>query len=378
MYNTENKEKKIAGIFLETMPGVGKTQEQIDKEIAAAFDGQGTPVDPTSLVKQPEGKGGQEDQSGQQGQAGQGGGQHQQQQQIQTNWFADELQNRIKVINKDFALPEELTIGKTKDGKELTQQERFDKALEIIYQNTKYDGGNQLPEDINDPFILKYLADKKNTKDFDFNTWIKGYSDKRSILNVQDNKEFYSKYLKSKNYSDEAISNHLEKINEIDLDEKANAIRANLKSQFDKEDADLKNSVQFQQPVDINAIKQTVSTQVKSVLDKAANFTSDDFGGLPYSKTDYEEFKPKFEELMTINEKTGLTKADEYFLSDNNILYKALYLLSLTDSDKMKNYVSSIKEENKQAVLKKLRLKPDGKGSFVSTGITPPDNDKLV
>lgn len=275
-------------------------------------------------------------------------------QDIQDEYWA-EFKERVHTEDKPYELPKEILTGKKEDGTPLSKKEKFDILLDHIYKNTTFD--NQ-----DDEFIKSYRVARQD-KDFDFNKFINETGQKNSVLNLE-GKEFMTAMLKQEKnkdggqkYTDKDIEDYIGKLTPIELDQKANELKASYKKQNEQFLNQQKESITAKQQEEFNKWEANRKKEVEQVTKEFEKL--DNIGGLPISEADRKIFNPIFDKLTQHNPETGQLFMDDYLQSDNKSLYKALYVLHKIDTDGISKYIGELKNNLKSETLKKLNIKPN-------------------
>lgn len=288
---------------------------------------------------------------------GTGNGTEQQQTVSSTDWLYNELSERLSNGDNKFELPEELKTGKTKEGKELSTKEKFDSLLKIIYDNTNFDADD-------DEFTSAYKAEKASKGDkFSMDEFIQKHNDRINIMKA-DNPTFMTKWLQSqtkedgsRKHSDQDITDYINKLNPIELEEKV----SQLKSSIQKANSELANKNMGANKEEAERKFNEWDTRRKEEVNKVINSAKSwkDIGGIQLAEGDIETFSPVFEKMTSYNPQTGNLYMEDYLQSNNDNVFKALYLMHLADTGGMMKYMSDLKEDVKSKILSKTGIRPN-------------------
>lgn len=288
------------------------------------------------------------------------------------DWFFNEMKTRISTAEKPWEIPQELVTGKKADGTEMTAAERFEATLKHIYDNTEFDNDD-------DDFIASYRAEKTAAGDkFDLHSYIQKQNDNLNILKADDN-TFYTKYLESfkkedgtSQYSADQIKDHISKLDPISLAEKVTALKSAIAEQNKQLTQKSNESIKQAEQAEYEKWETARKAEVSKVLADVKN-TVKDIGGIPITEGDLKEFEPVFDRMTQRNPETGNLYMDDYLRSNNNQVFKMLYLMHLVDGGNMANYFSNYKEEVKQKLLDKTSISPNiTHGLGVQGGVSMP------
>ena len=259
------------------------------------------------------------------------------------NPFINTFQQDMKLNGLDIEVPDEL---KTPDA---------DPQKVIGFME------NKLQEKIasKDPFISEYLK-AKEMDGFTPEKFIENYSKKVELINLPSKDLLKRLYLMKNGKTEENpngwevedVDNYLSKMSRIEIDEQAENLRKQLKTDL------------FNTKVDPEIKKQRINTVNKAVEEKINTLKEimgkeESIGGIPHTKEDAEEFAQFFTDISKTDPETGTNKLS-VLINDDKVLYKALYLLWKAESNdnNIKNYISDFKENYKKEVLDKTRVNP--------------------
>lgn len=215
-----------------------------------------------------------------------------------------------------------------------------------------------------DPFVSSYMKAKE--QGYSSDDFINQQTLGKSVKNMG-SREFLVNDLKRENGKSEAnpngwedndIISHVDGLNKVDLDIKANERKQSILNTLDAETAQHKEALRAQvkkqaETANAGPIVKTVDT----LFSKMAKMK--DIGGIPHNPDDQAKFKQMFTDAVSINPDTGYSRTRELF-SNDEVLYKALYLYSkVAEGDSsLRTFLSGFKEEYKQDILDKTGLAP--------------------
>ena len=278
---------------------------------------------------------------------------------VNNDWFLSSLESELSEEGNEFKLPDEIRTGKTADGKELSQKERFDMLINIMKEEGS-DDASASAADIDDPFIKNYL-DAKADPNFNQVEWLKNQRHNAEQLDLP-SRELMEQTLRAEKgldgnqrYTDEEIAKYLDGKSQIDIDKEADVVRGRIKTEFEQQQQTIKTQREQEYQ---NALKEWETNRDKRLGDLTAEMsTLNDIGGIPFSKADQEEYNVVFKELMEVNPKTGQPKIHDILADDKN-LYKAIYLLHKADKGQIRSFIGEVKNEVHKKVLSKTSIEP--------------------
>jgi hypothetical protein len=257
---------------------------------------------------------------------------------VEINPYIDVMQKRFKLNGIELEVPKEL------QGKDVSPD------VVVDYMQNKILMHNAT----NDPFLNEYMTASK-TEGFNREEFIKSYNDKNAMLNMP-SKDFLKESYRQKNgkseenpngWTDEDIDTRLNKMDRIELDEQADAIKASLREKMKSPSL---NKEQIEKRINIanEAIFKNIE-DVSLIMSKENNI-----GGVPHTQEDAAEFKEVFKKLSAINPETGKPKFTDFFSDDKN-LYQSLYLMwkATNSNNGINKWLSDFKEGYKAEILSK-------------------------
>jgi len=262
--------------------------------------------------------------------------------------FASAFETSMKEANPEFVIDEGFS--------EMNDQDRF-----------QYMKSNMSPNVVesDDPFINSYLKAKEQ------GITPESFLEQRNIVEqvkAMTSKDFLIQDLKRENgateekpngWSDDDISEYVDKMNRIELDQVANKRKESIYSQVDSENEGYK--ARQIETIKANSIEAN-DGPIKNTIEKLfTDMTSrKDIGGIPHTAEDQSEFKKMFTDVVSLNPETGYPRTRELF-NDDKVLYDMLYLYHKANqkgNGGLKNFISTFKEDYKQEILDKTRLAP--------------------
>lgn len=257
------------------------------------------------------------------------------------SWIWDEVK---EVIGEEFVLPEGL--------EKLSSKEKFNVLKEYL--------GSKENDD--DDFIQSYKEAKKagieSPDDF-----IQMQMQEKAILNADDDSLLKYSFENAvddkgnKKYKTEEIDEYIESLNAIQKTEKAKEIRKALLEERESQISNKKQEIATQRD---EALKQWDTSRQENVAKTLEKFKDvKEVGGIPFTESDLQEFAPIFDKLTQYNPQTGRLYVDDYLQSDNDRIFKMMYLLHKSDKGEISKHISDVKESIKADVLKKMNITPN-------------------
>lgn len=263
------------------------------------------------------------------------------------NAYWKKFEADVKAVDPDYQLPLALQTRKNDDGTDLTLDQEFELfRLELLdYTENPYE---------QDPLVQSYVQ-AKETEGFDQSKWILDQAKAYTFLSAPSKDIVLQAYRitnekEGRNWTEENIQSFVDGMNPIDLDLKADAIREAYQGNMGEATRAQQKDREIQYNKYVEDTSKANIEMAKSVYPEMDKISS--IGGVPHSENDRAEFRKSYEELITINPKTGDPYVME-LLADNNTLYKAMYLLHAAD----KGLISNFKEDFKKEVLDKTGIK---------------------
>lgn len=231
----------------------------------------------------------------------------------------------------------------------------------------------------NDPFIYQYLEEKerfrKENPDKEFTTedFISKFNKEMDVMKMDDDSLITAVLKKSEKnpdgFDEVDIKEHLAKMDKIEKHEKALKYRDQIKKQQDE-----RANAALSKLKEIDKVK---IAKLNENLDKLSSTTIlkfqkvDKIGSLPHGESERKSFEPYFKQMTQVNPETGRMRVLD-FLDNDEMLYKALYLLRAAETGSMDNFITAFKEDFKKSVLDKTGL--SGKGPGAGGAIELPEN----
>jgi hypothetical protein len=193
---------------------------------------------------------------------------------------------------------------------------------------------------------------------FSHEKFIENYSNKIKLVNLPAKELLKTVYTKKYGKSEqnpngltpEQIETDLSKMSVFDLEERAGAIRNELKKALFK--------VNISEDKKTEMIKTANETLEQKAIETANLFAKEtEIDGIPYNEEDKKAFGEFFKDVSKINPETGRP----YFwniLNDDQNLFKSLYLLWKAEGteENIKSWLSDFKEAYKSEILNKTRV----------------------
>lgn len=278
----------------------------------------------------------------------------------------DIFKSKVSSDEYKYEIPDLLKTGK--EGKPLTKEEEFDLLVDNIIKHV------EIQDD--DPFIAAYKAEKAKP-DFDQNKFFESYKSEADIFELP-SKEYLTTVFKrqaedEKNgWTDDDINQYLGTKSKIELDMMASQHKQQNKAamieqarQREKENYQKNKEAIDQRVKDVN---MRISSDADKLISKM--ITESSIGGVPHGQADIEEFTPFFKSMVSIDPATGKPPITQ-LLSNDETLYKAMYLLFKAD----KGAITDYKEKFKQDILNKTGLSKRVEGGTQRTVKVPTTED---
>ena len=273
--------------------------------------------------------------------------------------FAADMQQQ----NKDFTLPDNFNT--------MNDQERYNFMKDTITSTR--------PQS-DDPFLDAYsqakdrgLSPQEFMQQQNLTETVKGMTD-RDFLVEDLLRENGKSEERPQGWERVTVEEYVDNMNEVDRFQKAKDRKDNLLGQLDQqsEQNQQKIKAQIREQAEAANSGQVLKT-VDALFSKMA--TSKDIGGIPHTPKDQAEFKQVFTDAVSINPETGYSRTRE-LLSNDEVLYKALYLYNKVEGDNsLRGFLSSFKEEYKQDILDRTRLAPRQEGGNFQDVAIPESKD---
>lgn len=264
-----------------------------------------------------------------------------------------------------FTLPEEITTGKDKDGKEITPARSYELLQETIGSQT-----NPL-DSVTDPFMRNYIeASSKegfNRKEF-FDSEMR-VSNLESLPAADFLKEVYKQQSENDKleWTPEMIEEHVKKMNPIEQQEKASQFKAKIRERHAAEiNATTAKNEQELETVHLPKIQEENKKEVDLFIKQIENKKT--VGGFRFDdeahKTLLTELPVFLEKkIVEINGRKEIISPAEQVLegimaSPENSLNFATYLY-LYSKGKLDGYSSDLLEGNKGKIIKTLDREPE-------------------
>lgn len=255
-----------------------------------------------------------------------------------------------------YSPPEEILMGKKKDGTPLTEKEQYDLFVKEIQQRSE---PNPMYSD--DPFMLRYRLNRMR-EDFDPVSFLEQERKVFDTLRMEPKDYMISALMSTGKYTEDAVKDHVGKMNPVEIETMVNKMKQNYIAALQQRDEAERNSVignaqQYYQQEELK--NQTI---VNNWLSQNKN--NKKFHGIELGEADYVQFQKELPELLKRDPNTGLTALDSYMQS-NEAYLELTPLIWLIMNKKLPGYISNIKEGVKADVEKKAGLT----GSYDSGGI---------
>jgi hypothetical protein len=274
------------------------------------------------------------------------------------NWMWDEMQKRLSTTENEWSIPEEITTGKKSDGTDLTQEDRFNMFVENITKVTS--------EENTDSFLKAYNAAKKD-ENFSMNKFLVEEQQKQAIFAADDD-TFLQAYLRSQKddtnrqkHSDKEIQDYIAKLNSIEKSEKVTQLKGEINLAQDARVTEQEQAYNKKQKAQFDSWENNRLQQVTDTMQRMS--TMNNIAGLPITESDIMEFQGVFDKMTQFNPKTQQLYMDDYLQSNNDNVFKMLYLLHKADKGEVAKHISNVKQTTKDDILNKTGIKPNIQGS---------------
>ena len=331
---TENQNDFNAADFASDMAKVPdhlKTEEEEEEEGGAGGD------------DDDENKGGE---GGEGGSGGEGG-------QEQVLEITDPYWKTVKEKYPDVEITQEIL-----DNADMTAEERATTTMTLIEAQIK-------PSSDDDEFIRSY-KEAKGQEGFNHGEWLKAYTQFGDLLEMEDDPllEAYYAYegrRKGKNWTKEQIAQQMNKMTDIERSEKADEIRAGIRSQRDSAAQQASDAAVAQMEKDLPGINEGVTENLNAYIEDHKGKTT--IGGFRFEDAEREEFFKELPEFTkkTIREFNGvkepLSEADLIFseiMADPAKSYQLLPYLYLIKHGKIEGYSTKIVTNTKKKTVNTL------------------------
>lgn len=281
------------------------------------------------------------------------------------NFMWEQLQKKLSTEDEQWEIPEAIKTGKKEDGTDLTPEERYEMFVENAVKTVQK---TENPEQ--DDFMKAYQVAKQD-KDFNMQEFLKQEEQKNAIFSSDDN-TFLQAYLKSQKteegkqkHSDQEINDYINKLNSIEKTEKVTALKNELKKSQQLRVQQQEEAIQAKQKEAFDSWESNRQKLVKSTIERMSSI--EDIAGIPITESDIKEFQPVFDKMTQFNPKTNQLFMDDYLQSNNENVFKMLYLLNKADSGEINKYISGVKQSTKDDILNKTGIKPNVQGSSTAS-----------
>jgi len=270
------------------------------------------------------------------------------------------LSRKVSDENYKYEIPKFIETGQKDDGTPLTDDEAFDFLAHEIARH--WDFSKQFE---NDKFLSGYLK-AMESEGFDPQRYIESFTSVNTLLSL-DNKELvFRDYMERKGksetnpsgYTQEQIRDYVDKMNPLEIDEKAEGLRADISS---RDLARSESSISPEQRIvqDRERVVTDIAI-IDAMLDSKAEI--DEIGGLPYGEAVKRDFNDFFKYMMTYNPEMG-TKPFIKLVEDDEQVFQMMFSYYNLVSGNIKDFVSTMKEAVKLNMFEKLDLGPKTKRS---------------
>ena len=268
--------------------------------------------------------------------------------------------NQVKEKQPDYQLPDEIAQG--------TPAQKLSFLAEVF---------SKLPEQ-NDPFIRDYMTAKKSGKtSTDF---IKERQTEVNVLELP-SKDYMIQHLTGKNgkteenpngWSPEMIRDHVEAMNPIDLDLKADELKGTQRAEITTKQETTQTKAREEYMARVDRVNNETIEQAGTLFGIMKAETN--IGGIPHTDSDQSDFKDVFLSATQINPETGESRLRDLF-SDDKALYKALYLLHKSNNGDIDKWMSTFRQDYKEKLKDKLRVNQSSSvGQTAFTAVPKPED----
>lgn len=281
------------------------------------------------------------------------------------NWLWEEMNERLATKNNEWKVSDAVISGKKEDGTELSRQERFEMFVQDLQKTASPN------EDVQDPFIKAYNI-RKQEEGFELSSFLEEERTKQTIMSLDDN-TFLNAYLKSLKsedgkvkHSDAEITEYVNKLNPIEKAEKVKQLKSELQKVQDSVLAEREAALIKKQEESFNAWETSRQKSIEETTMRMSQIK--EVAGIPITESDLQEFIPKFDKLTQFNKETGRLYMDDYLQSNNDTVFKMLFLMHKAEKGEIDKHISTVKQTVKDTLFEKLGIKPNITGASSSSG----------
>lgn len=248
---------------------------------------------------------------------------------------------------------------------EFTPETERKALLDFLAQNLEQ--SSALPDDI--PAELKEQFELHKQGKYDPHTYFQSKSPSEDVLNLP-NKDFLramykAKYGKSEanpeGYDDTEVEKFLEGKSKIELDEMAQAHKAQVKTSREQRQIQQQQAQQKKLEEQFEATRQQTLTIAKDVVNRHKQVN--DYFGIELTSEEKAEYDSKvFPDMVALDKETKSSTLSK-ILQDDDLLYKLGAIVWKRDA--LKGYISDQKEKVKEETENKLDPKLDSGGGAV-------------
>ena len=268
------------------------------------------------------------------------------------------FKNAITRNVPDFEIPPEIETG--------------DSEAQLEYMaKTFTDMGAESKGEESDPFISQYKeAVNSGVKRDDF---LRSFMNVDSKINL-DSKSLLKQTLKERSgkteqrpdgWTDEDISEHVDKMGRVERDLQADSIRAELSKSSDQRVEALSEEAKAAAATRIVQLNDNIKSQSEKLFSQMSQM--EDIGGIPHTKEAHESFKTAFLDYVTVNPETGRPPIRD-LLADDKKLYQALFFLKSLEDGTSKRAIADTKGKLKRDFFEKqTRVNPRSESGASAT-----------
>jgi hypothetical protein len=226
-------------------------------------------------------------------------------------------------------------------------------------------------EEIQDPFIKAYNI-RKQEEGFELSSFLEEERTKQTIMSLDDN-TFLNAYLKSLKsedgkikHSDAEITEYINKLNPIEKAEKVKQLKSELQKAQDSVLTERETAIAKKQEEAFTAWETSRQKSIEETTMRMSQIK--EVAGIPITESDLQEFIPKFDKLTQFNKETGRLYMDDYLQSNNDTVFKMLFLMHKAEKGEIDKHISTVKQTVKDTLFEKLGIKPNITGASSSSG----------
>ena len=260
-------------------------------------------------------------------------------------------------VKTDFEKTAGAGTFKMPDG--VTAENEHEKFIEFLQSNLEPDTSKLHP-------FVKEIMDASQSPDFDPDKFLETKVKQKTFLDLP-SKDFMKQHLKAiaerdkTGWTDEDIDTHLAGKDKIQLDADANALKAEYKKIQDEQAGEFNKTRTAKMEEEFNTLQTKRTNDITSLIER--NKSVNDFYGVKFGEAEIKEFHKWLPDMLTISKETGSYPLMDYLRSDDNLM-KIAAIVYKTEKG-MRDYLSEVKEGTKSDLMQKLKLTPNVDGGGI-------------